>query len=181
MGSRFPAIVFAFAAMAASGMAAAAQDRPPLRALDAAAFAVLKAQPAPDLAVGSQDFVIRWTTRAANASQQDTFRIVERRDLAVAAVRERDPQLAADRLVALAVDDAGATVDWRIVADPTILRAEEPDATGLLSGRTLTQPAAEFRVALAADPRITEIRIYKPRWTGTQFLLEPLGASAVGR
>src|SRR5687767_2921357 len=169
------------AAIAAAIGPAAAQDRAPLRVLDAAAFASLKATPAPDAASGSQDWVIRWTTKAASASQQETFVVIDRRDLAVAVVRERDPQLAADRLLVIAVDAAGATVDWRIVADPTVLRSEEPDATGLLSGRTLTQPTAELRVALAADPRIAEIRIYKPRWTGTEFVLEPLGTSAVAR
>jgi hypothetical protein len=179
MSSRSLAILFAVAATAASGAAAAAQEPPAIRALDAAAFATLKATPAPDSARRSEDVVIRWTSSAANALRQDTFRVVDRRDLEVAAVRERDPQLSADRLVVIAVDDAGATVDWRIVADPTVLRAETPDATGLLSGRTLTQPSAEFRVALAADPRIREIRIYKPRWTGTEFLLEPLGRSAL--
>ena len=160
---------------------AAAQDPTPLRALDAAAFAELKSTPAPDPAAGSQDWLIRWTTAAATASQRDSFVVLERRDLAVAVVRERDPQLATDRLVVIAVDTAGATVDWRIVADPTVLRAESADATGLLSGRVLTQPTAELRVALAADPRISEIRIYKPRWTGSAFVLEPLGGLAGGR
>jgi hypothetical protein len=89
----------------------------PLRALDAAAFADLKATPAPDPAGGSEDWVIRWTTKAASASQQDAFAVIDRRDLAVAVVRERDPQLAADRLVVIAVDAAGATIStgesWR--------------------------------------------------------------------
>jgi hypothetical protein len=182
MSSRRLPHVFLLAAMATASLPAAAQDATPLRPLNAAAFAELKATtPSSPAGDGSQDWVVHWTTRAANASQQDTFAIVDRRDLTVAAVRERDPQLSADRLVVIAVDAAGRTVDWRIVPDPTVLRAEEPDATGLLSGRTLTRPAAEFRVALAADSRISEIRIYKPRWTGTEFVLEPLGTSAVAR
>jgi hypothetical protein len=181
MHSKTRPLAILCAAIAISIGPAAAQDRAPLRALDAAAFADLKTTPAPDPGGGSQDWVIRWTTKAASASQQDTFAVLDRRDLAVGVVRERDPQLAADRLVVIAVDAAGATVDWRIVADPTVLRAEEPDPTGLLSGRTLTQPAAELRVALAADPRISEIRLYKPRWTGTAFVLEPLGALAAAR
>jgi hypothetical protein len=173
--------VLLLAAITAASIPGAAQDRP-LPPLSAAAFADLKARSAADAGDrGAQDWVIRWITRAASASRQDTFTVVDRRDLAVAAVRERDPQLAPDRLLVIAVDGAGATVDWRIVADPTLLRAEMPDATGLLSGRTLIQPAADFRVALAADPRISELRVYKPRWTGTEFVLEPLGTSAVAR
>jgi hypothetical protein len=181
MLSRSLSVALLLGAIGASSISAAAQDRrlPPI---SAAAFADLKARPAADPAVaGSQDWVIRWNTRAANASQQDTFSVIDRRDLVVAAVRERDPQLAPDRLLVIAVDDAGTTLDWRIVADPTVLRAETPDATGLLSGQILTQPSADFRVALAADPRISELRIYKPRWTGTEFVLEPLGTSAGAR
>lgn len=177
-------LAFLCAASAAWMGPAEAQDRPPLRVLDATAFAALKATPAPDAAGGSQEWVIRWTTtttKTTSVSQQDTFVVREHRDLAVAVVRERDPQLAADRLVVIGVDAAGSAIDWRIVPDPTVLRAEEPDATGLLSGRTLTQPAAEIRVALAADARIIDIRIYKPRWTGTAFVLEPLGTLAAAR
>jgi hypothetical protein len=181
MFSRALSVAFVCTAIAAATIPAAAQD-PALPTLDAAAFADLKAKPAPDAtAGGSQDWTIRWTTKAFSDSGRDTFLVLDRRDLAVAAVRERDPQLSADRLVVIAVDSSGATVDWRIVADPTVLRAEHPDATGLLSGRTLLQPAADFIVPLAGASRISEIRIYKPRWTGTEFVLEPLGASPAAR
>jgi hypothetical protein len=90
---------------------------------------------------------------------------------------ERDPQLAADRLVVVAVNAAGEPIDWRIVADPRTVRAEAPDATGRLSGRTLVHPDGELRVALTAGADVRALHIYKPRWTGEAWALDPIAAS----
>ncbi len=172
----------AFAAVATVNVSATPQDKPPLPTLDAAAFADLKAAPpAADSSGGSRDWLVRWTTKAFADTGRDTFVVLDRRDLPVPMARERDPQLAADRLLIIAVDSLGATMDWRIVADPAIVRSEQPDATGLLSGSRLRQPAADFSVAIAADPRIVELRIYRPRWNGVEFVLEPLGTSGAVR
>ena len=101
------------------------------------------------------------------------------RPLAFPLARERDPQLAPDRLLVVAVDTAGGPIDWRIVADPRVVRSESPDATGLLSGTVLTYPEAELRVAVAESVDIRELRIYKPRWTGDAWVLDPIAASKV--
>jgi hypothetical protein len=101
------------------------------------------------------------------------------RPLAFPLARERDPQLAPDRLLVVAVDSAGAPIDWRIVADPRVVRSETPDATGLLSGTVLTYSEAELRVAIAGSAEVRELRIYKPRWTGDAWVLDPIAASPV--
>lgn len=101
------------------------------------------------------------------------------RALAAPVARDRDPQLAPDRLLVMAVDRAGKTIDLRIVADPRVVRAETADSTGLLSGTVLTYPEAELRFATAASADIHELRIYQPRWTGDGWVLDPIAASRV--
>jgi hypothetical protein len=101
------------------------------------------------------------------------------RSLPIPHKSERDPQLAADRIVVVAVDNAGDAVDWRIVPDPRIVRSEGPDASGQLSGTVLTYPEAELRVALSEAATVRELRIYKPRWVGDTWVLDPVAASKV--
>jgi hypothetical protein len=45
-----------------------------------------------------------------------------------------------------------------------------------LSGEVLHRAVAELLITLPDDPALTEIRLYHPRWTGTGFVLDPLGA-----
>jgi hypothetical protein len=116
---------------------------------------------------------------AARRGQVALLQPPVQRPLAFPLARERNPQLAPDRLVVVAVDAAGAPIDWRIVADPRVVRSETPDATGLLSGTVLTYSQAELRVAIAGSADIRELRIYKPRWTGDAWELDPIAASQV--
>ena len=86
--------------------------------------------------------------------------------------RDRNPELAADRIVVVSVDAVGREVDWRIVADPRIIRAEFPDEQGRLSGRTLRYSEASLLIDIPDDPAIVSLRVYEPRPADGEFLLQ---------
>lgn len=152
-----------------------AQEPPP--PLNAADFEALQSR-TPSKRSPSTEWVMTLPA-AARRGQVVTLPPAARRPLGVPLARERAPQLAPDRLVVVAVDASGAPIDWRIVADPRVVRAESPDATGLLSGIDLTYLEAEFRVAIAESADTRELRIYKPRWMGDSWVLDPIATSRV--
>jgi hypothetical protein len=149
----------------------------PLAALNAAEFAALQRR-TPTKRSPSTEWVITLPA-AARRGQVVTLPPGAERPLGVPLARERAPQLASDRVVVVAVDSAGGPIDWRIVADPRVVRAESSDAAGLLSGTDLTYLEAELRVAIAESADTRELRIYKPRWTGDSWVLDPIAASRV--
>ena len=68
----------------------------------------------------------------------------------------------------------------RIVRDPTIVRAEAPDASGLLSGQVLRRTNTTFVITIPVPSTVQELRIYKPRWTGASFVLDPARRMSFG-
>ena len=76
-----------------------------------------------------------------------------------------------------AVDAAGNVLDWRVVPDPRVVRSEHPDATGVLSGTVLTLTEADLQVPIAANAQIAALHVYKPRWTGVEWTLDPIALS----
>jgi hypothetical protein len=124
----------------------------------------------------------RMTLRAASSAESlAQLPPPASRQLAIARVPERDPELTPDSLVVVAVDVAGSTLDWQIVHDPRVIRAESPGADGLLSGRTFTSETAEVRAVLNGGDQTTELRVFKPRWNGSDWLLEPIATARVAR
>lgn len=77
--------------------------------------------------------------------------------------QQRALELADDRLLVLAVDAAGEIRFWSVIANPRLIRAEFPDASGRLSGRVIERRDAELLVDIPADPAIREVRIYTPQ------------------
>lgn len=125
-----------------------------------------------------------WTTTAAVGDQPipaNDFRPLNhfepraRRTVVPAFVRERAPELSAERLVVMAVDAAGRNLAWQQVHDPRIVRAEASDPGQPINGQTLFRRQAELVVTLPADLAATAVRVFAPRWNGTEFLLELLG------
>ncbi len=93
--------------------------------------------------------------------------------------RERDPQLAEDEIVAVAVDAAGQPLGWHHLKDPRTLRAEAPGADGILSGQTLRRAVAEFVMPLPEGVGIRAVRVYEVGWNGQAFVLVPVGDVSV--
>ena len=90
--------------------------------------------------------------------------------------RDRDRELAPDRVVVVAEDGQGQIRDWQVVADPRILRAEGPGPSGELTGQVVVVPDGELMLTIPDDPAITLLRLYRARWTGTDFVLDLLGS-----
>jgi hypothetical protein len=103
------------------------------------------------------------------------FAVVERRHASGAIPRQRAIELSADQLLIIAVDRLGRDRNRMLLPDPRLLRAEWPDPTGELQGVVLHRPNAEFLVSVPDNPAITELRVYRPRWTGDSFDLDLLG------
>jgi len=154
--------------------------------MTAAEFAALRTQPLPaEAAGGSEDLVIRVpdavSPTAPRPVSAPALPLLARTALPIAAVRERDPQLSSERLVVIAFTPDGTVADWRVAADPRIVRAEQPDQTGLLSGQVLRRTGADLHVTIAMLPSISQIRVYQPRWNGAAFDLELVGSVDVRR
>src|SRR5258706_8000398 len=103
---------------------------------------------------------LRVTWRTTRAAQ--TMRLRAQRLNLGPVPQQRSLELADDRLLILAVDAAGEIRFWSVIANPRLIRAEFPDASGRLSGRVIERPDAELIVDVPADPAIREVRIYTP-------------------
>lgn len=131
-----------------------------------------------------QEVRVRWDGYIGAQSQVgpstarpvDIFTLLARRSLPGLLPRQRNPEVSADQMAILAVDAEGTEIDGQLIADPRILRAEQPGPNGELRGEVLQHVNTELLVTIPDDPVIVELRLYKPRWTGTIFLWDRLGA-----
>jgi len=103
------------------------------------------------------------------------FELVSQRAVNGLPSLERDPQLSEDQLVIFGIGANGVEEGWQLVRDPGIVRAETTSPSGVLSGQLLRRTNATFVVTIPAPSTLQELRIYKPRWTGTSFVLDPAG------
>ena len=138
-------------------------------------FRILRAT-VPDAIAGVEATEIRaqWesgTNRslAMTGPRTSAARVIRRRG---GLPRDRQPELALDRVVVTLVDSDGRDLFWRIVPNPRRIRAEVPGPDGLLSGRVLERDDTEIFVAAPDHPRAVRLNIYEPVWNGTEFLLE---------
>lgn len=130
-----------------------------------------------------QEMRIRWDADASSldlvlTEQEPSKRVlttIERRKRNQALSRQRSLELSTNQLLVVAVNGQRQLRWWSLIPDPRIMRAESPNAGGKLSGRVLYRSKAEFIVAFPDDEMITELRLYHPHWTGSEFTLEPLG------
>ena len=93
--------------------------------------------------------------------------------------RNRSPELSQDKLMVIAVGAGGKLRWWTLIDDPRLLRAEAPGPDGVLSGQILYRAEPEFVVDVPEDPLITELRLYHPRWTGEEFVLDIINTISV--
>ena len=105
--------------------------------------------------------------------------VVSDQSLPGAVRRERQPQLTTDQLVVVQRDPDGRALDWMMVPDPRLVRAEVPGADGRLTGRIVQRDDTELMVAVTRLPATVTLSIYQPRWTGTEYLLDLVGEVAL--
>lgn len=111
----------------------------------------------------------------AQPAQPRMFTLLEQRLVPGGLRRERFPQLSYDRLIVVVQDAAGRELDWRLVPNPGIVRADAPGPDGRLRGGTIEVDSVELSIAIPDVAGADRVYIFRPRWTGTEYLLDPFG------
>jgi hypothetical protein len=101
--------------------------------------------------------------------------VTEHRKVPEAPPRQRNPELSSQQLVIKALDSKGQEITRVDVADPRLVRTQTVEPSGTIKCEVFYQDSVEFTVVLPDDPDITQLKIYHPHWTGTEFILEPIG------
>jgi hypothetical protein len=159
----------------------------PVRKLDQTArFATLTSEiPQAGATDSVREVRVKWTAVAAtNATTgvrtvNHTFSLVNQRLGQGPLPRERRPELSQDQLVVVETSADGTVLDWRLVQNPRIVRSEAPGPNGTLTGTVVELPDAELLLTVADVPGANRLRIYQPRWTGAEFMLDAVGDVAL--
>ena len=114
------------------------------------------------------------TSSGAGDPTTQAFTLIDERVVSGGLRRERRPQLAYDRLVVVVRDSLGQELDWRLMQNPAILRAEAPGPDGQLTGRVIELDDVELSIAIPNIATADQIQLYLPRWTGTEYMLDSL-------
>lgn len=130
---------------------------------------------------------IRWTaaptpsSTGGESTAVPSLAVVGERTIAGSIRRQRDPQLTTNDLVIVQRRADGRAVDWTIIPNPRVVRAEVPGADGRLTGRTVLRDDVELMVIVTPATAAVSVSIYQPRWTGTEHLLDLIGEVALPR
>ena len=132
----------------------------------------------------SQEIRLRWNTHPETASSAtqavpqrragEAFTVIDNIRRADPVVRQRAPRISSGKILVFALGAYGQLYHWLLIPNPRILRAEHADSEGRLSGRVLHRRNPVFLVNLPEDPRVTELRFYRPQWTGNDYVLTHL-------
>jgi hypothetical protein len=132
----------------------------------------------------TRELRVQWTAPRADAARTratvGTFRLLGQARFAGAPRRERQPEPSANDLVIVVQDSTGRDLDWRIIPNPRLIRAETPDQNGVLSGRVIEREEVELLVYIPDVAGADRIQIFSPVWNGKDFTLEPLGQLTIG-
>ena len=154
------------------GAACASAQTPGTRSLR-----TLAAMPEPE-AAQTRELRIQWVTAPAPAGQSaqpaPTLTILRQTVAPGRVRRERAPELSPNHLVVVVENAAGRALDWRVVTDPRIIRAETPGPDGKLTGHIVEPGSVELLLAINDVAGTDGIQIYKPIWNGKDYTLEPL-------
>jgi hypothetical protein len=158
-----------------------------MKKLVASAWVIVGLGLAPDVSAQTvQQLKVQWDAQPpapAGADQRlqttGPFRVVERRSIAGSLARQRDPQLSENHLLVRAVNAGGEIIDTQLILDPRVVRAESAGPSGELKGETLHLANPEFLLTIPDGTAVRELRVFHPRWTGTAFVLDPLGTIAL--
>ena len=112
---------------------------------------------------------------AGSTAQPRMFALLEQRVVLGSLRRERFPQLSYDRLVVVVHDAAGRELDWRLVPNPGIVRADVPGPDGRLRGGTIEVDSVELSITIPDVAGADRVDIFRPRWTGSEYLLDLVG------
>lgn len=89
---------------------------------------------------------------------------------------ERNPELSRQHLVVVGLNAQGQEISRTVMLDPRILRAETVDLSGKLTNpELLYRSDVTFSIAVPDDPGVIGVKVYQPRWTGTEYALDLIG------
>jgi len=112
---------------------------------------------------------------AATPPAENAVTVLSQRRSRATPLRHRNPELSAQDLVVVGVNAEGVETSRTVIRDPRIVRAETAEPSGRITPRDfLYRNEVTFSVILA-DPSAVAVRLYKPRWTGKQFVLDLIG------
>jgi hypothetical protein len=151
---------------------------------------------------GQNEITLRWVVAASQAAspaggqaaaatsalvvpgsvpELNQFEILKRRAVNETPVRERNPQLATDELVMVAVDAQGREIAWQRIKDPRIVRSEQPGPSGQLTGQVFYKRETELVIRLPDAVVADHVLVYGVEWNGREFLLRGLAAIPIPR
>ena len=93
--------------------------------------------------------------------------------------RYRSFEMSSQHLVVITIDSTNHLRWWSLIPDPRILRAEEPDSNGRLSGKVLYQSNVEVILEIPDDAAAIQLRFYHPQWTDGKVTLVPVSSVAL--
>jgi hypothetical protein len=106
---------------------------------------------------------LRWTLDRPLADPllaAHRFDVLSRRRVNESLPRDRRPQVNSQSLVVVSENAAGEALDWRILQDPRIVRAESATA-GVLSGETLYYGETDLLLTIPALDEVSRLWVYK--------------------
>ena len=116
---------------------------------------------------------------AAEQKQAPTVSLVESKQRSGTLPRHRSLQLSPTHLFIAAVNQTNQLRWWTVITDPRVVRAEFQATTGELRSEDYYQTNFTLTAAFPDDPEITNLRFYKPIWTGSDFDLKLLAVVPV--
>ena len=170
--------LIALVLLASASSAASQEERPPARSFRGLVSEVAQV---PDVRRVRRLRIAAAGMAAEGADAPPTFDLLGQRVVPGGLRRERFPELSYDRLVVVVQDVDGRELDWRLVQNPSIVRAEASLLDGRLQGGTIELDSVEMSIAIPDMPGVDRVFLYRPRWTGSEYWLDPIGQVQVGR
>lgn len=127
----------------------------------------------------SSDTQTRPSVTAAEQKAAPVVSLVEDKKRSGTLPRHRSLELSPTQLFIAAVNEMNQLRWWSIIPDPRVVRAEFQTPSGELRSEDYYQSNFTLAVPFPDDPRITNLRFYKPVWTGSDFDLKLLAVVPV--
>jgi hypothetical protein len=107
---------------------------------------------------------------------ENTVTILSQKRAQGALPTQRNPELSRQHLVVVGLNAKGQETSRTVMLDPRIIRAETTDSSGkLISPGLLYRNDVTFSVTVPDEPGIIGLKVYQPRWTGTEYTLDLIG------
>jgi len=123
-------------------------------------------------------------TRALNSAEEQAYAlqqvtVIKRRNVQGAPPQQRNPELSEQQLLVIAHNVHGEEVSRVLIPDPRIIRAETITPNNHVVSRFFLKNSGECTLVFPNNPEIRILKIYHPKWTGAEFILNPLGETLV--